>query len=50
MFSCEFCEISKSTFFIEHLYTSASIITDICIVIVSIKFVAQRRIKTMPDM
>ena len=25
VFSCEFCEISKSTFFIEHLWTTASI-------------------------
>ena len=24
LFSCEFCEISKSTFFIEHLLTTAS--------------------------
>ena len=24
MFSCEFCEISKSTFFTEHLWTTAS--------------------------
>ena len=24
MFSCEFCEISKSTFFIEHLWATAS--------------------------
>ena len=46
--SCEFCEISKNTFFTEHLWTTASIIiwifTDICIVIVSTKFVAQRHI------
>ena len=46
--SCKFCEISKNTFFTEHLWTTASIIiwifTDICIVIVSTKFVAQRRI------
>ena len=26
MFSCEFCEIFKSTFFIEHLQTIASIL------------------------
>ena len=42
--SCEFCEISKNTFFTEHLWTTASItiwiLTDICIVIVSTKFVA----------
>ena len=25
MFSCEFCEISKSTFFAEHLRTTASV-------------------------
>ena len=25
MFSCEFCEISKNTFFTEHLWTTASI-------------------------
>ena len=25
VFSCEFCEISKNTFFTEHLYTTASI-------------------------
>ena len=25
LFSCEFCEISKNTFFTEHLWTSASI-------------------------
>ena len=24
MFSCEFCEISNSTFFTEHLWTTAS--------------------------
>ena len=24
MFSCEFCEISKNTFFTEHLWTAAS--------------------------
>ena len=24
MFSCEFCEISKSTLFTEHLWTTAS--------------------------
>ena len=46
--SCEFCEIFKNTFFAEQLWTTASIIiwifTDICIVIVSTKFVAQRRI------
>ena len=27
MFSCEFCEISKDTFFTEHLWTTASIRT-----------------------
>ena len=46
--SCEFCEIFKSTFFTEHLWTTASIIiwifTDIFIVIVTTKFVAQSRI------
>ena len=46
--SCEFCEIFKKTFFTEHLWTTASIViwifTGICIVIVSTKFVAQRRI------
>ena len=46
--SCEFCEIFKNTFYTEHLWTTASIImwifTDICIVIVSTKFVAQGRI------
>ena len=46
--SCEFCEILKNTFFTEHLLTTASIIiwifTDIYIVIVSTKFVAQRLI------
>ena len=26
MFSCEFCEISKSTFFTEHLWETASVI------------------------
>ena len=25
MFSCEFCTISKNTFFAEHVYTAASI-------------------------
>ena len=48
VFSCEFCEISKNTFFTEHLWTTASIIiwisTDIRIVKVNTKFVAQRRI------
>ena len=24
MFSCEFCEVSKNTFFTEHLWTTAS--------------------------
>ena len=24
-FSCEFCEISKNTFFTEHLWTTASV-------------------------
>ena len=24
MYSCEFCEISKNTFFTEHLWTTAS--------------------------
>ena len=27
VFSCEFCEISKNTFFTEHLWTAASLIT-----------------------
>ena len=42
--SCEFCEISKNTFFTEHLWTTASIIiwifTNICIVIANTEFVA----------
>ena len=46
--SCEFFEIFKNTFFTEHLWTTASmfiwLFTDICIVIVSTKFVAHRRI------
>ena len=25
MFSCEFCEISKNTYFTEHLWTTASV-------------------------
>ena len=25
VFSCEFCEISKSTFFTDHLWTTASV-------------------------
>ena len=29
VFSCEFCEITKNTFFTEHLWTAASLITDI---------------------
>ena len=29
VFSCEFCEISKNTFFTEHLWTDASIWLDI---------------------
>ena len=44
----EFCKISKITFFTEHLWTTPSMIiwifTDICIVILSTKFVAQGRI------
>ena len=48
VFSCEFCEIFKNTFFTEHLWTTASIIiwifTVICLVIVSTRFLAQRRI------
>ena len=47
--SCEFCGTSKNTFFTEHLWTTASIITwiftDIHIVKVNTKFVAQRRIQ-----
>ena len=47
--SCELCEISKNTFFTEHVWTTAStiiwIFRDICIVIVSTKFVAQKRIQ-----
>ena len=27
MFSCQFCEISKNTFFTEHLWTTASVVT-----------------------
>ena len=27
VFSCEFCEISKSTFFIEHLCVTASMLS-----------------------
>ena len=27
VFSCEFCEISKNTFFTEHLWTTASVWT-----------------------
>ena len=26
VFSCEFCEVSKSTFFTEHLWTTASLL------------------------
>ena len=26
VFSCEFCEVSKNTFFTEHLWVSASVI------------------------
>ena len=26
VFSCEFCEISKNTFFTEHLWTTASVL------------------------
>ena len=48
MFSCEFCEISKNTFFTDHIWTTGSVIawnfTDICIVIVNTNFVAQRSI------
>ena len=48
VFSCEFCEIFKNAFFTEHLWTTASIIiwifTVICLVIVSTRFLAQRRI------
>ena len=25
VFSCEFCEISKNTFFVEHLWATASV-------------------------
>ena len=31
-FSCEFCEISKKTFFIEHLWTTASVLLRFCLV------------------
>ena len=27
MFSCEFCEISKNTFFTEHLWAAASVVS-----------------------
>ena len=27
VFSCEFCEISKNTFFTEHLWTAASVLS-----------------------
>ena len=51
VFSCEFSEISKNIFFTEHLWTTAAIITwiftDICIVIVSTKFVVQRCIQNL---
>ena len=30
VFSCEFCEISKNTFFTEHARTTASIILNFC--------------------
>ena len=33
MFSCEFCEISKNTFFTEHLWVTASILIIIVIII-----------------
>ena len=46
VFSCEFCEIF--TFFTEHHWATAFIIiwifTVICLVIVSTRFLAQRRI------
>ena len=32
MLSCEFCEISKSTFFTEHLWTSASVVITVCLI------------------
>ena len=48
VFSCEFCEIFKNTFFTEYLWTTASIIiwifTEICLVILSTRFLANRRI------
>ena len=44
--SCEFCEISKNTFLAEHLWATGSIniwiFVDICVVMSSTKFVAQR--------
>ena len=30
VFSCEFCEISKNTFFAEHLWTTASNVSNSC--------------------
>ena len=50
VFSCEFCEIFKNTFFTEYLWTTASIIiwifTEICLVILRLStgFVANRGI------
>ena len=29
VFSCEFCKISKNTFFTEHLFTIAFVILDV---------------------
>ena len=29
MFSCEFCEIFKNTFFTEHLRTTASVVRNV---------------------
>ena len=31
VFSCEFCEISKNTFFIEHLWKTASYLTNMTV-------------------
>ena len=33
VFSCEFCEISKNTFFTEHLWTTASKMNDLKIIL-----------------
>ena len=52
VFSCEFCEISKSTFLTEHLWTTASdysLFVDILSVYAEKNFHISQRFHFLPD-